>query len=295
MLNAPSSASRFAKPIKQCFVAPEGFVIGAIDFASLEDRVMANLSRDENKLNVFLKGVDGHSLAALYYWPQAAQEVLQDITDTTEAALRFKAVMDGGNVILKDLRNRGKRISFGLAYGAFPKKVSVSAKIPLEEAESIFKAYHEELYPGVTAYRENYVLKSARENGFIHMGLGARIYTDSPDKDIRTLTNSTCQFWSILSLLTINKLHQLIDEAGYQNDIIITSSIYDSIYFCIRDDAKIIKWLNDVIVPVMETKYMAGQILDNSVDLEIGPDWYELYKLPHNAPVEEISAIRTKW
>ena len=64
MLNAPSSNSNFSGPIKKCFKAPKGYIVAAIDFAALEDRVVANLSEDENKLNLFLKGVDG-----CFEWP----------------------------------------------------------------------------------------------------------------------------------------------------------------------------------------------------------------------------------
>lgn len=295
MLNTPSSRSIFAKPVKECLHAPKGFVIGAIDYAALEDRVMGNLSGDENKKGVFTEGLDGHSLAATYYFRPEVSALIGDYTDNKKAAKEFDLLVAEKNPLAVAIRGKGKPVSFGLAYGAFPPKVAASVKIPLSEATTLFEAYHGELYPGVTRYREEYVLKTALDQGFIHLGLGFRMYTDNPHNDIRTLNNGTCQFWSILTTLAINRIHYLIDRNGYSDDIFVTSTIYDSIYFVIRDNPETIKWLNDELIPIMEKDFMVDQDVPNSADLEIGPNWASLYTLPHNASIEDITKVRGQW
>lgn len=285
----PSTGSIFAKPIKQCFTAPPGFLIAAIDYAALEDRVMASLSRDPNKCGLFLEDLDGHSLSATYYYPGQVTNIIGPFSDNKHASKRLKQLVDEGNKEAKEVRQDSKPISFGLAYGAYPKKVAATVKISIEEATTIFNAYHNELYPGITEYRENYVLPTTREYGRIHLGLGFYMKSDDPDHDIRTLNNGTCQFWSILTALTINKLHHLIDKAGYQNDILITSTIYDSIYLEVREDPTIIKWLNDNIIPIMTTDFMLNQTIKNEAQLEIGTSWADLHTLPIAASLEEIT------
>jgi hypothetical protein len=150
------------------------------------------------------------------------------------------------------------------------------------------------MYPGITRYREEYVLPTAIEHGKLHLALGFSIWTDNPSKDIRTLANATCQVWSILTQIAINKIHQLIDQAGYQDDIKVTSTIYDSIYFEIRDDPKIIQWLNNRIVPILEKDFMEDQVVPNSADLELGSDWATLHTLTHNASIREITGVLNK-
>lgn len=126
------------------------------------------------------------------------------------------------------------------------------------------------------------------------MGLGFYLNSDDPDRDCRTLHNATCQFWSILTALAINKMHALIDEAGLQNDVRITSTIYDSIYLEIRDNPEVIKWVNDRIVPILEQDFMENQVVKNSADLEIGTSWAALQTLPHNASTEQIIQVLKK-
>lgn len=147
------------------------------------------------------------------------------------------------------------------------------------------------MYPGITKYREEYVLPTVQANGKIHLGLGFYIASDKPDADIRTLNNATCQFWSILTAIAINEIHYRIDRDSLQDDIQVTSTIYDSIYFIVKDDAETIKWLNDNIVPIMTQDFIEDQIVHNEANLEIGTSWADLHELSNNATLEEIQNV----
>jgi hypothetical protein len=294
MLNAPSTGSRFAKPVKKCFTAPSGKVIMAADYNALEDRVIASLSRDTNKCDIFLKNLDGHSLNALGYFPDRIKNLITLTGDVPTDVKAFKELVDNGNSEAKDIRQESKGPTFGLAYGAFPPKIAATLKITLEQATEIFNNYHKVLYPGITEYRENYVLPIARENGEIHLGLGFTLKTDDADRDIRTLSNATCQFWSILTALTINKMHNLIDQAGYEEDVKVISTIYDSIYFEVTSDPKIIKWVNDNLIKVMVVDFMENQTISNEAECEIGYNWADMETLPINASVLQIKQVIKK-
>jgi DNA polymerase I-like protein with 3'-5' exonuclease and polymerase domains len=265
-------------------------MVATIDYSALEDRVIANLSGDVNKLSVFTEGLDGHSLAATYYFPERVKKVIGSYTDNKEASKKLKELVDTKDPIAKEIRQNSKPVTFGISYGAYPPKIAATIKCPIKEAEDIFNAYHNKMYPDITRLREK-VLYKAKQDGYVHLGLGCRLYSSDVEKNSRTLFNAISQFWSILTLLVINKLHDEIDDAGLAEDIKVITTIFDSIYLVVKKDAETIKWLNDTICPLMERDFLKDQIVKNEANLEIGDSWANLIELPHNISTEEIEKV----
>lgn len=97
LTNLPSSGTRFAKPVKQCFAAPKGWLMVGADFSSLEDRVNTLQTRDPNKLKVYTDGYDSHSLRAYAYF----KEQMPDIELAAEGERCYTANVGGTEILFK--------------------------------------------------------------------------------------------------------------------------------------------------------------------------------------------------
>lgn len=76
LTNLPAG-SVYGKLIKECFVAPSGWLLVGADFSSLEDMISALTTKDTNKLKVYLDGYCGHCLRAYSYFKDELPEVRQ--------------------------------------------------------------------------------------------------------------------------------------------------------------------------------------------------------------------------
>ena len=65
--NLPSN-SIYGKAVKKCFICPPGWLFTGADFDSLEDRINALVTKDPNKLKVYVDLYDGHCLRAFSYF-----------------------------------------------------------------------------------------------------------------------------------------------------------------------------------------------------------------------------------
>lgn len=94
----PATGSKYAKIIKECFVAPPGWLFVGLDFNSLEDRISALTTKDANKLKVYTDGYDGHSLRAHSYFG----EKMPDIELAPPGAKTYQAMIEGKPIWFHD-------------------------------------------------------------------------------------------------------------------------------------------------------------------------------------------------
>ena len=86
-------------------------------------------------------------------------------------------------------------------------------------------------------------------------------------------------------------MHKLIDRDCYQQDVFCIATIYDSIYYIVREDPAIIKWVNDHLIPVMTKDFIVDQTVKNEAVAEIGYTWADLKKIPVDASLDKIAAV----
>ena len=294
------SNSVYAKLIKSAFSAPKGWIFAGADFASLEDRINALLTKDPAKLRVYTDGFDGHALRAFAYFG----DQMPDIVDTVES---INSIAEKGSPYAH-LRQESKSPTFALTYQGTWLTMVKNLGWPEDKAKKVEANYHK-LYAVSTAWVKAKIAEAASK-GYAEAAFGLRIRTPllaqtflgtsttprEAEAEARTLGNAISgQSYCLLNNRAMNVFMDKVRSSKYRYDILPVAQIHDAGYYLIRDDAEVVAFANQGITEAMswqelpEIKHDEVKLFAN-LDL-FWPDWAHPITLPEKATAEEIIQI----
>ncbi|MXV49725.1 DNA polymerase I [Pedobacter sp. HMF7647] len=139
--NIPIRTER-GREVRKAFIPrDENHILLSADYSQIELRLIAEISKDENMMDAFAKGLDIHTATAAKVYGKSLDEVTSD------------------------MRRNAKAVNFGIIYGQSAFGLSQSLGIPRKEAGEIIESYFEQ-YSGIKRYMAD-TMNFARENGFV--------------------------------------------------------------------------------------------------------------------------------
>ena len=294
------SGSTYGKLIKKCFKAPKGWLFCGADFNSLEDYISALTTKDPNKLDVYLKGFDGHCLRAAYYFRDELAHI--DLNDPMSV-----------NTIKKthpELRQESKAPTFALTYQGTAHTLMTNLGWSEEKAKLVESNYHE-LYKVSDQYVQDR-LAQASKDGYVEVAFGLRVRTPllaqvmwgtsrvpyEAQAEGRTAGNALGQSYGLLNNRAAVAFMKKVWESPYRYDIKPVALIHDAIYVVIRDDLHVVDWANKHLIQEMRWQELP-EIQHDTVKLGAAldifwPDWSNAITLPNNSSKESIKELCTK-
>ena len=238
MQNIPVSGN-WAKKVRRCFVAREGYDLIAIDYSQMELRIMADISKDKTLSKDFVEGKDIHTATAA----RILDKKIEDITPKE--------------------RNLGKTINFGMIFGQTGYGLSRLIGEDVETSSRYINEYFS-IYSGVEEYMKN-MESEAREKGYVQTMFGTT-------RNVSGLRSKNRRMSSAAGREAINmpiqgteadimkyvmiKLQELIDKE-FKDEAYMLLQIHDEIVFEVKESA------------VEKFKDMANKVMKDSVKLDV--------------------------
>jgi DNA polymerase-1 len=148
--NIPIRTER-GREVRKAFIPRDGgHTIVSADYSQIELRIIAEMSKDANMMEAFVKNLDIHTATAANVYGIGLDEV------TSEQ------------------RRNAKAVNFGIIYGQSAFGLSQNLGIPRKEAAEIIDNYFAQ-FPGIKQYMTD-TMNFARENGYVTTLMGRRRY-----------------------------------------------------------------------------------------------------------------------
>lgn len=160
--NLPRDSFHGAK-VRECYVAPPGKKLVAVDFSGQENRVIAHVCDEDNMARMINKGLDLHLVNArtAFDLPLSDEDINKNSEQYPEIKKKYKKE-----------RSRGKVFSYGIPYGAEEYRLETSFNASTEQAKKWLQKYYEE-FPGIKKKKEE-MKQTLNEQGYITSIYGRR-------------------------------------------------------------------------------------------------------------------------
>lgn len=288
-----------AQQVAVCYSIEPGWIFAGADFESLEDYISALLSRDPNKLNVYIKGFDGHCLRAAYYYSDVFKMIDKDDPNSVNSIKKTHP----------ELRQESKTPTFALTYQGTWMTLVKNLGWTKEKAQKIEANYHE-LYKVSDQYIQGRLMEASKK-GYVTVAFGLRVRTPMLHQVVfgaakmpkeagaegRTAGNAMGQSYGLLNNRAAIEFMEKVWASPYRLDIFVVALIHDAIYILIRDDVRVVEWANRELVKSMcwqslpEIEHPTVRI-KAQLDL-FWPSWKNKITLPVNASQEAIRELCT--
>lgn len=203
------------------------------------------------------------------------------------------------------LDNDLKHQPFALSYQGTYHTLMNNCGFSESEAKSIEASYHE-MYKQSDQWVAD-KLALCQDQGYIDTAFGLRIRTPLVGRSVlnssktpymasaeaRSVGNALSgQSYCQLTNRAVNEFMQRVWASDYKYDILPVCLIHDAIYLMIKNDVKVVKWVNDNLIECMQWQELP-ELQHDTVKLEAEldiyyPTWADGVTLTNNISEEEI-------
>ena len=255
--NIPIRTER-GREIRKAFEAEEGCLLLAADYSQVELRILAHIAKEERLIEAFRQEQDIHAVTA---------------------SLLFDVPLDQ---VTYDQRGLGKTINFATIYGVSAFGLSSRTDMDPTEAQQFLDQYFA-TYPNVRQYIDD-TIRKAVEEGFVETLLGRRrifleLQGNLPFNQRQALErqaiNAPIQGTAAdITKLAMSNLHKCLHDQDLKAKMLL--QVHDELVLEVPHEE-----LN-VVAPLVRREMESAFELNVPlrVDVEAGPNWYDMEELP---------------
>ena len=279
----------YGKLVKKMFIAPPGRIMAAVDYNGLENHINACLTKDNTTIKLLSPDPetglmwDMHTLHSTIFFKEKWEEITGKPFENTIQYNQLCYELTDTNSEAKQLRTDSKPITFKLAYGGYP-----DADKGGTITQAIFDRYHNELYPGVTQFKTEYVIPTVNSNKSLHLNWGLRLATDNPRGDLLPLNNANFQGYSDLTCIAAVKFRNLYLSQGNPHNIMGLNIIHDALYYELDDTPEAVEWVNTNLIACMTPDFLYNQTVHLRAEADFGYNQKDMVTMPNNADLATI-------